>query len=230
MKRTTPILLALAGVFLASEAGALEVIVGLPYGKHAIGHTAVRVKTFDDDREVIYDFGRYGDTWGYLGFHGEGVIRVWRGRKAIARYLRKQTSYRSSVAFVINVTEEEEKAIYRYYEDKISRTLWTRRYSRHVRHRLKQDYHGVTHQCTSVSLEGLKAVWPRQRWERLLDPRFNQGQGFNRKQREYFDSTQEKLGINEVVVPLDVIDAMEHAKEANPDLIMAVRYYRKRKR
>lgn len=230
MKRTSLILVFLAAVFAGSEASALEIIVGLPYGKHTIGHTAVRVQTFDEDREVIYDFGRYGDTWGYLGFHGEGVIRVWRGRKAIAKYLRKQTSYRSSIAFVMNVTEEEERAIYRYYEDKISRTRWTKRYSRHVRHRLDQDYHGVTHQCTSVSLEGLKAVWPRERWEKVLDPKFNKGQGFNRKQRNYFMSTQKKLGINEVVVPLDVIDAMEHAKQNHPGLVRAVRHYRQRKR
>ena len=205
------------GVLLAMPAAALEIMVGLPYGKHTIGHTAVRVRTFDQNGEVIYDFGRYGRTWGHLHFHGEGIMRVWRGPREIKRYLQKQQSFRDTVGFTIDVPEQEERQIYRYYENLLANKRWRRPNDMHVRYRLAEDYNGINNQCTSMALAGMKAVLPRPNWEKLLHPRFNKGQGFNAVTKDYFFKTQRKLGIDETVVPLDVLDALtDSRKQANP--------------
>jgi len=230
MKHLAASVVFIAVMLAGLSAYPLEIIVGMPYGTHPIGHTAVRVRTYDKHEEVVYDFGRYGDTWGYLGMHGEGVMRIWRGKKAVRRYLQKQTSYRDSYGFTINLTKEEEKAVYRYYEEKIKKTIWTKRYRLHTRVRLATDYHGVVHQCTSVALEGLKKIWPRDRWEKLLDPQFNKGKGFSPREHDYYFKTQKKLGINEVLVPLDVLDALQNAVKNQRELIVRKQPYKMKRR
>ena len=225
MRRAALALIAAVLLLASGPAQALEILVGLPYGKHTIGHTAVRVRSFDDSGEVIYDFGRYGKTWGYLGLHGEGVMRVWRGPKAVARYLAKQTTFRDSVGFTVQLSEDEERRIYLHYQQKLEGARWVKPYPLHTRYRLNKDYHGVTNQCTSVALEGLKAVWPRARWEALLPSRFDKGQGFPPATHDYFFKIQKELGIAEVVVPLDVLDALRAARQAMPEVVVEVRDY-----
>lgn len=228
MKQTALLLVSLFALLLAPAAApALEVIVGLPYGNHPIGHTAVRVRTFDADEEVIFDFGRYGKVWGYLRFHGEGVMRVWRGPEAVKRYFAKQQSFRDSVGYEIKVSPKEERRILAYYEGLLKGAVWVKDYPLHKRYRLSADYHGVYNQCTSMSLEGLKKVLPRRRWEALLNPRHNRGQGFDEDTKTYFYKVQKEKGINEVVVPLDVIEALEDARRHLPNVVVAVHRYDK---
>ena len=212
------------GCFVFGEVKALEVIVGFPYGTHRIGHTAVRVSTPDGD-DVIYDFGRYGRVWGPLKMQGEGILRVWRGRRAARRYIQKQRSFRRSAGYVIALTAEEERRAYDYYETLIREARWTKDYRSHKRHRLARDYDGVLTQCTSIALEGIKEVWPREKWERLLDPRFNIGQGFNQRVRRYYFKTQRAKKRLETVVPLDVVDSFR-AEQARPDSLITkvIRY------
>lgn len=214
-----------AAVLATPSAEALEIIVGMPYGKHRIGHTAVRVRTFDADKEVIYDFGRYGRTWGHLGLHGEGIMRVWRGPQAVQRYLNKQTSYRDSWGYTIAVDEATERRVLAWYERLLKRARSVKDHPQHKRYRLAADYHGVTNQCTSVALDGLKHAWPRPRWEALLQPRFNKGQGFDSPTKRYFYSEQKKRGINETVVPLDVKDSLDAAASKAGPVQVTVRAY-----
>lgn len=210
-----------------SSAWALEVIVGLPYGNHHIGHTAVRVSTPEGD-EVVYDFGRYGKVWGPLKMQGEGIMRVWRGKRAVKRYIAKQRSFRRSIGYVIDMTPEEEQRAYAYYEDLLEKSRWSKDYNLHKRYRLARNYDGVLTQCTSLALEGIKHVWPREKWERLLDPKFNVGQGFKKKVRSYYFKTQRAKKRLETVVPLDVIDSFKAELRREPSLITEVRRYPRR--
>lgn|GEM_PF-1234344 len=219
-------LIALLGVGLPT-AQALEVIVGLPYGTHKIGHTAVRV-TGPDGQDVVYDFGRYGKVWGPLKMQGEGILRVWRGDKSVRRYIAKQRSFRSSIGYVIALSPEEERDAYAYYEELLRTARWNKGYALHTRFRLARDYDGVLTQCTSIALEGIKHVWEREKWERLLDPKYNVGQGFNRKVRAYYFKTQDKLERRETVVPLDVIDSFKAELKRADSLITKVNRYPKR--
>lgn len=41
-----------------------------------LGHVALRISN-DKIGDIAYSFGRYGDTWGFLGHKGEGVLRVY---------------------------------------------------------------------------------------------------------------------------------------------------------
>ena len=219
-------LLTLFGIALPS-AHALEVIVGLPYGTHKIGHTAVRL-TGPDGQDVVYDFGRYGKVWGPLKMQGEGILRVWRGDKSAQRYITKQRSFRSSIGYVIALSPKEEREAYAYYEELVRTARWSKDYPLHTRYRLARDYDGVLTQCTSIALEGIKHVWEREKWERLLDPKFNVGQGFNKQVSRYYFKTQDKLNRHETVVPLDVIDSFKaELKRAEP-LITKVNRYPKR--
>lgn len=209
------------------RAQALEVIVGMPYGTHKIGHTAVRV-TMPNGEDVIYDFGRYGKVWGPLKMQGEGILRVWRGDKSARRYIAKQRGFRDSIGYVIKLSPEEEQAAYEYYEELIRTARWSKDYPLHTRHRLKRDYDGVLTQCTSIALEGIKEVWERVKWERLLDPKYNVGQGFKQSVRRYYFKTQDKMKRRETVVPLDVIDSFKAELRREDSLISKVIRYPQR--
>ena len=212
---------------MTSIAYSLEIIVGLPYGKHKIGHTAVRVK-MNNGQDVIYDFGRYGKVWGPLKMQGEGLMRVWRGDEESQYYIKKQRSYRSSIGYVIDVTKQEEAAIFEYYEGLLKKAKWTKPGHKHTRYRLARDYDGVFTQCTSIALEGIKKVWPKEKWERILHPKFNIGQGFNKKVRSYYFKKQKKHERFETVVPLDVIDSFKAELKREPSFITKVIDYPQR--
>ena len=129
---------------------------------------------------------------------------------------------------MIALTAEEERRAYDYYETLIREARWTKDYRSHKRHRLARDYDGVLTQCTSIALEGIKEVWPREKWERLLDPRFNIGQGFNRRVRRYYFKTQRAKKRLETVVPLDVVDSFRAEQARAGSLITKVIRYPRR--
>ena len=44
------------------QLASIEVLVGGPYKNHSYGHAALHVVTKEGER--VYDYGRYGSTWG----------------------------------------------------------------------------------------------------------------------------------------------------------------------
>lgn len=205
----------------------VELYVGLPYGSHNIGHSFIRVKNGEHGDEVIYDFGRYGKSWGYLKFSGEGIMRVWRGSESVDFFIAKQRGFRDTVGYTIRIKPEMEKNIYIYYESLISKAEQLGDYENHERYRLKRDFDGVTVQCTAMALEGLKKYMPEEFYQSLFDPKFNSGRGFTREQREYFFKTQKKLGIDHLAVPLDVIEALDSALKNKHPLLRKRQTYKK---
>ena len=67
------------------QTSSFELLVGGPYADHPYGHTALRVTTKGEDH--IYDYGRYGRTWGVGKSEGDGVLNVWYSFDV---YLRKK--------------------------------------------------------------------------------------------------------------------------------------------
>lgn len=195
------------------SASAYEVLVDLPQPGRRLGHVAVKVRTFDADRWVIYDFGRYGKVWGDLKLQGEGIIRVWRGTRGVRAYLHRRPANPKTVGYSFRVTEAEERRIQNYYENLLKTALWSRRNRMYTSYRLPRDYDGVTTQCSAVALEGLKAVWPRERWKRILHPRFNRGRGLGPRGRAYFFRMQSRLNLDDVMLPLDLIAAFREARD-----------------
>jgi len=201
--------------------------VGLPYGSHNIGHSFIRVSTGDSSGEVIYDFGRYGKSWGYLNFSGEGIMRVWRGKVAVKFFLKKQQRFRDFIEYRIKVTPEVHKNIYLYYESLLKNAKLVEEHPNHKRFKLKRDFDGVTVQCTAMALEGLRLKMDEKDYNSLLDPKFNKGEGFTEKQRNYYFKVQKEKNIDYVAIPLDVVKALDGALKKKHPLIIDRKYYKK---
>lgn len=201
--------------------------VGLPYSSHNVGHSFVRVSTGDSHGEVIYDFGRYGKSGGYLNFSGEGIMRVWRGKSAVKFFLKKQQRFRDFVEYRIKVTPEVHKNIYLYYESLLKNAKLVEEHPNHKRFKLKRDFDGVTVQCTAMALEGLRLKMDTKNYNSLLDPKFNKGEGFSKEQRNYYFKVQKEKKINHVAVPLDVVKALDWALLKKHPLIIDRKYYKK---
>lgn len=205
----------------------IKLYVGLPYSSHNVGHSFVRVSTGDSDGEVIYDFGRYGKSGGYLNFSGEGIMRVWRGRSAVKFFLKKQQRFRDFIEYRIKVTPEVHKKIYLHYESLLKNAKLVEEHPNHKRFRLKRDFDGVTVQCTATSLEGLRLKMDKKDYNSLLDPKFNKGEGFTKEQRDYYFKVQKEKKIDHVAVPLDVVKALDEALLKKHPLIKDRKYYKK---
>ena len=205
----------------------IRLYVGLPYGTHNIGHSFIRVSTGDSHGEVIYDFGRYGKSWGYLNFSGEGIMRVWRGRKAVDFFLKKQQRFRDFVEYRIKVSPEVHKKVYEHYESLLKNAKLVEEHPNHKRFRLKRDFDGVTVQCTSMALEGLRLNMNGEDYISLLDPGFNKGKGFTEKQKSYYFKVQRQKKIDHVAVPLDVIESLDHALKNKHRLLGGKKYFKK---
>lgn len=211
---------------LSSSGNALELIVHLPESGRRIGHVAVRLHGETPRDEVLYDFGRYGRVWGRLRLSGDGTLRVWRGQRAVRRYLRHGTRFRRAIGFEIGATPDELARVRAWYESLLRTAVWQRRYGPYTVYLLPQNYDGVTTQCSAVAQAGLKAIWPQDRFSRLLPPRFNLARGFNTQEKVFYFGRQRSLGQDAVMLPLDVVAALEHAVAREKGLVRAVRHYR----
>lgn len=81
----------------------MELLVGGPYTRdkeeHLFGHAALRVVV--GSKDITYDFGRYGKTWGTFDSEGEGVLNVWTSFKT---YISGENSLgRTTTGFVYNL-------------------------------------------------------------------------------------------------------------------------------
>ena len=56
------------------QLASVEILVGGPYKNHSYGHAALHVITKEGGR--VYDYGRYGNTWGVGNSEGEGILNV----------------------------------------------------------------------------------------------------------------------------------------------------------
>lgn len=133
----------------------VELLVGGPYGEHPYGHTALRVTTTDQDN--VYDYGRYGRTWGVGKSEGEGVLNIWNSFNA---YIAEEVSYgRVTNGFVYEVSEEKAKEVMKFYEQKISgkKVRGTTKTKNSV---IIEDYYALGPNCTTLSVAAIKTIFP----------------------------------------------------------------------
>lgn len=153
----------------------IEILVGGPYGDHPYGHTALRVTTADLDQ--IYDYGRYGKTWGVGDSEGEGVLNVWNSFDA---YIKEENSLgRITTGFVYDTAEADAKKIIDFYDQKISGKK-PRRTTAVKKSFVIDDYYALGPNCTTLSVTAAKKVFPDfdRDWSRYRDGR---GLGFMEK-------------------------------------------------
>ncbi len=140
----------------------LEILIGGPYrgtdgDMHTYGHAALRVITPSMQR--IYDFGRYGNITGDFGAEGEGIFRVWDSFNA---YIANENAYgRITTGFSYDVTPSQAEQVMAHYSELLG-TAKPRR-SRHPNqkeYKLARNYHGLTNNCTTMTLRGAKLALP----------------------------------------------------------------------
>jgi hypothetical protein len=137
------------------QTASLELLVGGPYDGHPYGHTALRLTTNTSDR--IYDYGRYGKTWGVGNSEGEGVLKVWKNFNA---YIAEENSYgRVTTSFQYEVTELQALEVTRYFEAKIAGKK-PRAKTVDVETYVIDDYYALGPNCTTLSMEAAKHAIP----------------------------------------------------------------------
>lgn len=155
----------------------LQILIGGPYTKHGelqrYGHAALRVVTPKSD--VVYDFGRYGKTWGTGGSEGEGILRVWTN---FSSYIAGENALgRTTTGFTLCVTAQQADAAKAPLEAQVkSAKLLGTSGSGFKSYRLAKDYHALNENCTTKTLEGAVAGLPQIDDE--ASP-FNKGEGLS---------------------------------------------------
>lgn len=141
------------------RAASLQVLIGGPYTDargevHTYGHTALRVTT--DDKDRIYDFGRYG---GERGPTGQGRMRVWSD---FNRYIASQNSYnRTTRGFHYGIPHIQAEQVNSHFEQLISGRPVIKTFGQHMtEYRLANDYHALTNNCVIVTMAGARLVIP----------------------------------------------------------------------
>ncbi|TWD51581.1 hypothetical protein [Pseudomonas sp. SJZ131] len=135
----------------------MEILIGGPYARdkeeHLFGHAALHV--FVGGNDFIYDFGRYGRTWGNFDSEGEGVLNVWTSFKT---YISGENSLgRVTTGFVYNLDKAKAQAIVAYFDGVIAQKKEIRKKTAAVtRYVLLGDYHPTVNNCTTVTIDGAK--------------------------------------------------------------------------
>lgn len=133
----------------------VEMLVGGPYGNHLYGHTALRVTTADIDR--VFDYGRYGRTWGLGDSEGEGILKIWNNFNA---YIADENRYgRVTTGFVYETTEENAKKILQFFERKTSGKKPISEDRTKTKMRI-EDYYALGPNCTTLSVDAIKTIFP----------------------------------------------------------------------
>lgn len=142
----------------------LHVLVGGPYTyggeTHRYGHTALRVKTSASD--LTYDFGRYGREAGTFGEEGEGILRVW---SSFNDYIAGENALkRKTTDFVFAVFDGQAQAANTHFRGLIKvakpRPELERGRATLKVYQLSKNYHALSFNCTTISLDGVTASLP----------------------------------------------------------------------
>jgi hypothetical protein len=141
------------------RAASLQLLTGGPYTDvrgevHTYGHAALRVTT--DDKERIYDFGRYG---GERGPTGQGRLRIWNN---FSRYIASQNSYRRITrGFHYGIPHPQAEQINNHFDQLIAGRPAVKAIGQYMtEYRLANDYHALTNNCVTVAMTGAKLAIP----------------------------------------------------------------------
>lgn len=192
-----------AGAGLATR---LEILIGGPYEGRSYGHAALRVVTPGGER--IHDFGRYGETFGEFGALGEGILRVW---SSFIPYLWEESKTgRTIKGYVYSIGTHQAQSIHRYYARLVATAAPRDAIAAAMdEYKLPRNYHGVTNNCTTMTLAGASLALP----QLLYRPgRYNVGRGLSTKEKTATRAANHGTWPREIFMPADV----QRMLEANP--------------
>ncbi|MCF4998478.1 hypothetical protein GIW70_17910 [Pseudomonas syringae] len=135
----------------------MEILVGGPYirdqEEHPFGHAALHVLV--GSKDMTYDFGRYGKTWGAFDSEGEGVLNVWISFKS---YISGENSLgRTTTGFVYFLDNAKAEAVIAHFDGIVAQKKEQRKKTAtSIRFVLPSNYHPTTNNCTTVTIAGAK--------------------------------------------------------------------------
>ncbi|WP_285420060.1 hypothetical protein [Pseudomonas sp. efr-133-TYG-5] len=135
----------------------MEVLIGGPYKwegvDHPYGHAALHVVV--GGKDITYDFGRYGLTWGPFDSEGEGLLNVWTSFRG---YIANENRYgRTTTGFVYYLDNKSAEAVIAHFAEIIAaRKQLREKFPTSTRYLLQKDYHPTTNNCTTMTMEGAK--------------------------------------------------------------------------
>lgn len=102
------------------QGDSIEIIIGRPYTKnwteHPYGHAALIVFDASKGIDKVYDFGRYGKTWG-IG-KGDGILNVYDNS---SKYLASEQKDRTSVGYTIATTATQDQEVINHFDAEIKK-------------------------------------------------------------------------------------------------------------
>jgi len=153
-------------VHIDVKGDSVELIIGRPYTDasgetHPYGHMALRVFNATDGYNMVYDYGRYGKTWGLLSSEGEGILNVYTDAKS---YMKDEQSLRSSVGYMQPTSVADDKKVMDFFQNLIKQGEVYKGTNGEVpggggtAYKLKQDYHYNNSNCVTLSCDGLRVI------------------------------------------------------------------------
>ena len=150
--------------FVDLKGDSVELIIGKPYidangEEHPYGHVALRVYNAKEGYDMVYDFGRYGKTWGLLDSKGEGILNVYNDGGS---YLKSEMSLRSSVGYMQPTTTAEDKQVIAHFSGLIQKGAVYKTGAvpggGGTAYKLSADYDVLNNNRTTVSDAGLEVL------------------------------------------------------------------------
>jgi hypothetical protein len=147
--------------FIDPDGRDVEIVIGKSYAKngeeHPYGHAAIRV--YGKGYNYVFDFGRYGKTWGLGNMKGEGILNVYTNG---TKYMNDEQSFRDSRGFNISTTSEEDQKVIDYYlnlakEGEVYKTGAVPGGGGEA-YKLSENYDAFSNNCVTKSAEGLEQI------------------------------------------------------------------------
>ncbi|KZN77779.1 hypothetical protein N477_00810 [Pseudoalteromonas luteoviolacea H33-S] len=192
----------------SSGGASVELLIGGPYTKAngdkvTYGHVALRVTGENEDGtyDYVYDFGRYGKTWGIGGSEGEGTLRLWT---SFDDYIKGENATgRITTGYAFSLSSEQAGKINTHFSKLTSGLIPTKVRGNMQQFRIASNYHAANCNFTTVAMDGLKAGNPKLH-NILNQNKFDQGRGLSWSNRQAYDFSKTGDGVR---MPLDLQEA-----------------------
>ena len=155
------------------------------------------LRVYGDGYDMIYDFGRYGATWGGGGSKGEGQLRAWDDFQSYIA--RENATGRTTTSYEYETSAEQDQAIVAYYAALVA-DLKPNKVRKHMKQYRISDYDAANNNCVTMSSAGLGTALPGVA-RAITDPKYNEGRGLSLSERLGLSVTQNG---SRVVLPLDL--------------------------
>lgn len=134
------------------------VIADVEWPETKWGHVSLRV--VQDDKDLVFDFGRYGAMWGTFDSEGAPILRVWKNAaQDHLNYLKKGGGAITEIRF--EATPEQIDIILNFYEN-MTKGIKPYGVTKKVEYydTKKPTFHSIRYSCTTVVVNAFNLAYP----------------------------------------------------------------------